>query len=67
MVRSREGKGRLSVPAINSVPASVPFVIPLNLLSTYQMTGAVLGDGTKSKEIAPRNHMILIYNTVAVS
>ena len=31
------------------------------------MTGAVLGDGTKSKEIALRNHMILIYNTVAIS
>lgn len=43
------------------------FVIPLNILSTYQMTGAVLGDGTKSKEIALRNHMILIYNTVAIS
>ena len=49
MGKSGEGKGRLSVPAINSVPASVPFIIPLNLLSTYQMTGAVLGDGTKSK------------------
>lgn len=39
------------------------FVIPSHSLSTYQMTGAVLDDGTKTKEIALRNHTILTYSS----